>query len=61
MAKRKIQRTSNEGCWQFLDCEILTGIPANKCPNAESCKNNALESHFSPLLTSDRLFFSDFP
>lgn len=44
MTKRKIQRTSNEGCWQFLDCEMLTGIPADKCPNAKSCKQNALLS-----------------
>lgn len=38
------QHTSKEGCWLFLDCEILTGIPAEECPNAESCKHNALES-----------------
>jgi len=43
--RRKItQHTSKEGCWLFLDCEILTGIPADECPNTESCKHNALES-----------------
>ncbi|BAY66989.1 hypothetical protein NIES22_71330 (plasmid) [Calothrix brevissima NIES-22] len=34
----------DEGCWQFLDCEMLFGVPAKECPNAESCKQNALES-----------------
>ncbi|MHC5777967.1 hypothetical protein [Nostoc sp.] len=32
------------GCWLFLDCESMTGIPAEECPNLESCKNNALHS-----------------
>lgn len=46
MSKRKkiTRQTSKEGCWQFLDCEMLTGIPADKCPNTKSCKQNALES-----------------
>ncbi|MBW4425930.1 MAG: hypothetical protein KME50_16135 [Nostoc desertorum CM1-VF14] len=36
---------SNEGCWQFLDCQTLTGVSADKCPNAKACKQNALHSH----------------
>lgn len=31
-------------CWLFLDCEIVTGKPLEKCPNRKQCKQNALHS-----------------
>lgn len=31
----------HEGCWQFLDCQIMTGFPPEKCPNFKACKENA--------------------
>lgn len=48
MVKRKYNKKTKysckESCWLFLDCEMLTGFPADKCPNIKSCKNNALLS-----------------
>lgn len=31
-------------CWLFLDCEQMTGLPAEECPNRKNCKQNALHS-----------------
>lgn len=31
-------------CWLFLDCQVMTGQPPEKCPNRKACKQNALHS-----------------
>ena len=38
-------KTSEVDCWLFLNCEVLTGFPPEKCPNRKNCKQNALHSH----------------
>lgn len=31
-------------CWLFLNCEMMTGSPPEKCPNRKACKQNAMHS-----------------
>lgn len=31
-------------CWLFLDCQVMTGYPSDRCPNYRKCKHNALHS-----------------
>jgi hypothetical protein len=31
-------------CWLFLDCQVMTGYPADRCPNWADCKQNALHT-----------------
>lgn len=57
MGKRR--KKTEVGCWLFLDCEILTGKPPEKCPNYKSCKHNALHSQNRWCFLACQMWFPD--